>query len=258
MSVLAVCSAKGSPGASITAMALASVWHRQVVVVDADPAGGDLLWRCRSLQGEPLDPDRGLLSLSAAARREADLTSLAEHVQPTATGADVLVGIASPGQLTGLGAVWSHLPALAKQHAGDVVVDCGRISDGSPVLPAVLGADAVLFVVRPDMDQVAHLRARLERMQHSLRPGEAGSAPLLVAVVTSYRDTQSAGHLQQLLDADRIPARVLGVVAHDPKAAHILSSTRAGSFHRTLLARSARVLGQQVAEQFGSQFVGSV
>ena len=252
MSVVALCSAKGSPGTTITALALATVWPRPAVVVDADPAGGDLLYRARTPQGTPLDPDRGLLSLAAATRRDAAETTLAEHLQETAFGADALVGISSQGQLTGLGSVWGHLPTLfsahSEQHGADVLVDCGRLTTGSPAAPLALKADAVLAVVRPDIEGVAHLRSRLQQMQRSLRPDEPDGTPVLVAVATSYRDTQSAGHLQQLLDADGVVAKVVGVVAHDEKAARILSSTRTGSPARTLLARSARVVAGRVDE----------
>ena len=252
MSVVALCSAKGSPGTTVTALALASVWSRPVAVADADPAGGDLLYRLRTPEGTPLDPDRGLLSLAAATRRDAAETTLAEHLQSTALGVDALVGLSSQGQLTGLGSVWSHLPTLFAQHSdevgADVLVDCGRLTTGSPAAPLALKADVVLAVVRPDIEGVAHLRSRLQQMQRSLRPDEPDGTPVLVAVATSYRDTQSAGHLQQLLDADGVVAEVVGVVAHDEKAARVLSSTRTGSTNRSLLARSARLVAGRLDE----------
>lgn len=248
MSVVALCSAKGSPGTTITALALASVWSRPVALVDADPAGGDLLYRCRAPQGDPLDPDRGLLSLAAATRRDADETTLAEHLQPTSLGADALVGITTQTQLTGLGSVWTHLPDLMADHPADVVVDCGRLSAGSPALPLAYKADVVLTTVRPDIEGVAHLRTRLQQLQRSLRSDEPDGTPLLVAVAASYRDRQSAPHLQQLLDNDGISSEVVGVVAHDPKAARVLSSTRTGSSARSLLSRSARRIAERIEE----------
>lgn len=247
MTVIAVCSAKGSPGATLTAQALAQVWSGPVALVDADTAGGDLLWRCRGLQGEPLDPDRGLLSLAAAARRDADETTLAEHLQETAAGTPVLVGISSQEQLTGIGSVWSQLPSLLAGHDGDVLVDCGRLTAGSASLPVAMRADALLMVVRPDIEGVAHLRSRLLQVKSSLRTGDPDGTPVLVAVATTYRDRDSAKHLQQLLDADGIAAEVIGVVAHDDRAAQVLSSTRVGTTKRSLLARSATVLAERLA-----------
>ena len=40
--LVAICSAKGSPGVSVAALALASVWPSRVVLAECDPAGGDL------------------------------------------------------------------------------------------------------------------------------------------------------------------------------------------------------------------------
>lgn len=255
MSVIAVCSVKGAPGATMTAQALAGVWPRPVALVDADPAGGDLLWRCRTPEGSPLDPDRGLLSLAADARRAADETSLALHLQETAHGVPVLVGTTSQEQLTGIGAVWSVLPSLLSQHDADVLVDCGRIAVGSPSLPVALRADALLVVVRPDIEGVAHLRARLASLASSGRREEG--PPVLVAVATSYRDRDSAKHLQQLLDSEGVRAEVVGVVAHDPKAAQVLSSTRHGNTSSSLLARSARVIAQRAADVSGADLARS-
>ena len=233
------------------------MWHqaggehpisRAVALVDADSAGGDLLWRCRGLQGEPLDPDKGILSLSAAARRDADETSLSEHLQETAAGPRVLVGLTSQEQLTGLGSVWSQLPALLAAHDTDVLVDCGRLTSGSASVPVTLRADAVLVVVRPDIEGVAHLRSRLLQMRTSLRSDDPDGTPVFIAVATSYRDRDSAKHLQQLLDADGIAAEVLGVVVRDPKAAQVFSSTRVGTTQRSMLSRSAAVLARRLAE----------
>ncbi|QCX28298.1 ParA family protein [Nocardioides jishulii] len=258
MSVVAVCSAKGAPGTTMAAQALAAVWPRPVALVDADPAGGDLLWRCRGVDGEPLDPDRGLLSLAAAARRDADETTLGEHLQETAVGTPVLVGITSQDQLTGIGSVWTQLPSLLAAHDTDVLIDCGRVTAGSASLPVALRADAMLFVVRPDIEGVAHLRSRLLQLRSSLRPGDGDGTPVLIAVATSYRDRDSAPHLQQLLEAEGIGGEVVGIVAHDPKAAQVFSSTRVGNPAKSLLARSAKVVAQRVASVSTPDRAGSV
>ncbi len=68
MTLVSVCSAKGSPGVSTFAAALAALWPQESLLADLDPAGSDLIWRYRAATGEPLDPDRGLLSLGVAVR----------------------------------------------------------------------------------------------------------------------------------------------------------------------------------------------
>jgi len=43
MALIVLASASGSPGVTTTALGLALVWHRPVVLVDADPVGGSAL-----------------------------------------------------------------------------------------------------------------------------------------------------------------------------------------------------------------------
>lgn len=69
MGLLAVASAKGSPGVTTAAMLIGGLWPRPSVVVECDPAGGDIATRMPSVTGDPLDPQLGLLSLVAAGRR---------------------------------------------------------------------------------------------------------------------------------------------------------------------------------------------
>jgi hypothetical protein len=258
VSVVALASAKGSPGTTMTGLALASAWPRDVVLAEVDPAGGDLSWRCRGVDGDPLDPDRGLLSLGAAARRGASETTLAEHLQDASFGRPVLLGVPSPEQLAGLGGAWSQISPLISAHATDVLVDVGRITPGSPALPVMVRADAVLFVVRPDLEGTAHLRERLTSLRSALRLGEYDGPPVGVVVVTSYRDERVVGELQQLLDSERLGVRVLGIVADDPKAARILSSSRLGDPRKTLLGRSARTIAEKVLQLTGDDRLSEV
>jgi hypothetical protein len=222
-------------------------WPAPVVLADVDPAGGDVMWRNRTAGGGPLDPDRGLLSLGAAVRRGADHADLTEHLQQTAMGVDVLVGLASPDQLAGLGAAWGQLPAVFAQHRTDVLVDCGRAVPGSAAMPVLAGADVVVLVARPDISGSAHLRERLRSLRSTLGLGGPGGKPVGVVVTTPYRDTRSAADLQQLFDAERLGVTVLGIVADEPKAAKILAGERVGQFRRTLLGRSAAQLALRLS-----------
>lgn len=247
MTVIACASAKGSPGVSITAAALTACWPAPVVLADVDPAGGDVMWRSRTTTGGPLDPDRGLLSLGAAVRRGAAQADLTEHLQPTALGIDVLVGISSPDQLAGLGAAWGQLPAVFAQHRTDVVLDCGRIVPGSSAMPVFAGADVVVMVVRPDISGTAHLRERLRSLRASSGIGGPGGTPVGVIVRTPFKDTRSAADLQQLLDAERLGVTVLGTMPDEPKSAMILSGERVGQLRKTLVGRAAAELAQRLA-----------
>lgn len=249
MTLVAMASAKGSPGVTTTAQALAAAWPSEAVIADLDPVGGDVGWRSRLPDGSPLDPDRGLLSLGAAVRRGAEETLLADHLQEAATG-PVLTGVRTPDQVAGLGGAWAQLPLVLRAHDQDVIADCGRLMPSSPALPVLQQADVVCFVVRPDLEGTAHLRERLLALTDTLDIGRPGGTPVAVALATSYRSTSVVGEMQQLLDSEGIGARVVGVVADDPKGAAVLASRRSG--RTTLLRRSAVSLAEALRQMAGA------
>src|SRR5271170_6764721 len=89
--LLSITSGKAAPGATTSTWALALAWPRPVLVVDADPAGGDmasgLLLGRTSLAG-------GVLSWSAAARRLSAVESaalVASHVTALPEASNVWV-----------------------------------------------------------------------------------------------------------------------------------------------------------------------
>jgi len=239
--LLAVASAKGSPGVTTTARVLASVWPDDVVLADCDPAGGDVALLGRGPGSTVLDPDRGLLSLAAEARRGLAADALAHHLQVLDGGLPVLCGVANPDQVTGIGPVW---PALAKAFStvpGTVVVDCGRVTPGTPVLPVLAAADALLLVVRPRLEAYAHLRERLRWLATTQIVSGAGPA-VGVVVVTDARDADAVRDLGRLLAHDGIAVPVLGRLADDKRAADALAGRVDRGIARSLLVRSARVL----------------
>lgn len=241
--LVAFASAKGSPGVTTTVAALGSVWPRNVVVADVDPAGGDLALRYRDMHGHPLDPERGLLSLAAAARRGLTPDDIAEHVQQADGGLDVLAGISSPEQVTGIGPVWPTVAATIAQVPGvDVLADCGRVVPGTPVLPVLAAADAVVMCVRPSVEAYAHLRERLRWLAVPLHIGEVGSIPVGIVVVTSASDTTAVRDLDRLLQHDGRQVSVIGRVADDRRAAEALAGQWTRRLDRSLLIRSAREL----------------
>ncbi|MFD8811197.1 hypothetical protein ACFV23_06850, partial [Streptomyces sp. NPDC059627] len=93
MALIAIAADKGSPGVTTTAVALAAVWPRRVLLAEADPAGGDLVYRSAAAHGGPLNPNTGMLSIAATARRGLVPDQLWDHVQPLSGGLEVLVGL---------------------------------------------------------------------------------------------------------------------------------------------------------------------
>lgn len=246
--LVAFASAKGSPGVSTLAAALGGVWPRPVVVADCDPAGGDVAIRQRDESGAPLDPERGLLSLAAVARRGIEPTAVYDHIQTADGGLWVLAGVSKPEQLTGVGPVW---PAVASAFVGlpdaDVIADCGRVTAGTPVLPLLTTADAVIMVTRPTVEEYAHLRERLRWLSGPLKIGEVGGVPVGIVVITSASDNSAMRDLERLLEYDGIQVNVIGRVADDRKAADALAGRRSRRIDRSLLVRSTRELAGAVS-----------
>lgn len=153
MTVIALGSVSGSPGTTSLVLALASVWPRRVLVVEADPDGGRLAARC-DLAARP-----GLTELAAATRGGSSVTpDVWRCAQTTTDGIDVVV--AHPAAETvasalraGAGPIGQVLSALgvAVSHevddAGvDVLLDVGRLRPSSPAIPLVERADRRIVV----------------------------------------------------------------------------------------------------------------
>jgi cellulose biosynthesis protein BcsQ len=176
VTLIAVCSLKGSPGVTTFSVALAARWPvtDRCVLVECDPSGGDMATRF-ALASSP-----GLVSLAAATRRSTDSGLLWQHTQDLPGGLSVVT--APPGADQALAA----LTALAPDHSGEdgvlrraantpqavVIVDCGRIDPSSPTLPIVCAANVMLLLSRAHADDLAHLAARLTAVASwSPRPG---------------------------------------------------------------------------------------
>jgi MinD-like ATPase involved in chromosome partitioning or flagellar assembly len=229
MSVIALASAKGSPGVTTAALALAAVWSRRVLVAECDPAGGDLAcWF-----GLPSTP--GLLSLAPAARRRLAPADVWAHVQVISGSLPVLLGIVRPDQANALGPLWQALPAGFADIGADVLVDCGRLEGAPPTLALLRTADVAVILARPDAAGIAHVESRLEML------ARAGVAATVVLVgERPYR----ASEVRVALAERGTPMDVLGVVADDRAAAKRLAGAPGSvrALGRSLLIRSAHLL----------------
>ncbi|HLR96402.1 MAG TPA: hypothetical protein VK053_17900 [Jiangellaceae bacterium] len=250
--LIALASAKGSPGVTTTATALAMTWQRDVVLADLDPAGGDVALRARTPNEDVLDPDVGLLSLAAAARRGLAPEEVPEHLQVIDGGTHVLAGVTRPEQVTGIGAVWTTIgSALRAVPETDVLVDCGRVTPGTPVLPVITAADALVVVVRPSLDSYAHVRDRLRWLSGPMQleqPGATGASSVGVLVVADPGERTVTQDLDRLLQHEGLPVRVLGRIGRDKRAAEALAGRWSRRLNRSLLMRSAREVRDSIAE----------
>ena len=234
MTVVALAGAKGSPGVTTAALALGAVWPRRVLLVECDPAGGDLSSRFL------LNPTPGLLSLGSAARRQLAPADLWEHRQVLPGGLEVLLGPVTAEQGAALGHLWAEFPKALASLGADVLADCGRLQPGSPIQPLLRRADRVLLLARPTREGVAQLDNRL----HTL--SELGVRPLVVLLgERPYRPAEVAAALADRPGPD---VEVLGALAADGRAAAQLRGDggRARGLGRSLLIRSARMLVERL------------
>jgi len=179
VTLVALCSLKGSPGVTTATVGLAAGWPSSEprVVVECDPAGGDLLGRYR------LETAPGLVSLAAAARHRGEPGLVWQHTQRLPGRLPVVAGPtgadqarAALAQLTQSG---TKVLRRAANRAGTVVIaDCGRIDPESPALSVVREADIMLLLARAHDDALAHVAtqwhtvARWSRSPHFLLVGD--------------------------------------------------------------------------------------
>jgi Mrp family chromosome partitioning ATPase len=222
--LLAVTSAKHAPGASTAALALAVAAGPlpASLIVEADPAGGDLAARCE-LAVEP-----GLGSLAASGRHGTPV-DLADHVQALPAGPFALLAPPSPALTrSALAALGGRLADALGGWPGTVIVDCGRWDPKGPAVPLATVADTLVVVLRPTVEGVEHVRARLDDL-HS-----AGAARLVALLVGDrpYRAADVAAALG-------IP--VAGTLPFDPRGANALERRNLGAeTRRSTIVRAAR------------------
>jgi Flp pilus assembly CpaE family ATPase len=204
MSVIAICSGKGSPGATFLAANLSAAMARageDVLVLDLDPSGGDL---CCYLG---LDPRRGLYpmlrleggvpgpdGLLAEAEERAGFLALCGFPEPD--------NLASPEVLSGI---------LRAARATDrrVLADLGRAS--GDVGEAVPDADRVILVVRPDLVSVLGAERALRWLDAADVPRER------IDLVVSGIERRRPADVNEVEEALGLP--VLGSVPLDRRGA---------------------------------------
>lgn len=159
MSLVTLCSAKGSPGVTTLAMVLADLWPAPVLLADLDLDGGDLGPRL-GLGFEP-----GLLSVAARGRAGLGWASVEAALQP-AGRARVLAGLADPGQARGLGALWDELACLLAGADQLVLADVGRLRPDNTAARACVQAGALTLVLtRLDPAGLMHTAAALTALE---------------------------------------------------------------------------------------------
>ncbi len=238
MAVIALLSAKGSPGVTTTALAMTLSWPRPVLLVEADPAGGDIL--PGYIRGQ-VPMDRGLVQVAVSARHNriaADFNgALLDLAKPKSEVSRVLLsGLADPAQAATVGPVWdrlaAHFAVLGHADSGsDVIIDCGRLSTTFPPLPLIAAADLVLIVVRATLRSASAAKSAVAAAQVGLGPAGRDRIGLVVVEGGEYRTAELAKALQ-------IP--VLATIPWRPGEAAALSDGVGRVAGSSALMRAAR------------------
>lgn len=252
MGLLAVASAKGSPGVTTTALVLGALWPRPVVLVECDPSGGDVALRLPGPDGEVLDRDRGLLSLVAAGRKDLHPDLVVQHSQQVLGGLDVVNGVRLPEQAVGLSQQWQRIgPLLAGLPGRDVVADCGRIGAATPQNSVLVAASDILLVSDVAPSSIVHLRERLLSLTAAFGSLASRRPVLHVAVVAPPKRAQAVKEVRAVLDRTEARVETVHHLATDDRGAGFFTGLSQGRADRTHLVRSARgptaVLAERLA-----------
>lgn len=215
--LIGMVSAKGSPGVTVSALALAMSWHRPVLLAECDPAGGAVA--AGLLRGEVALAGRGVLRVSTAARRGDDVAAELERNLFALDEAGRLLwlpGLEEPARAALVGEVGERLAAaftdLDDVAGVDVLVDCGRLSGAASAFPLLRAAALTLLVVRPSVVSVHPAAGWVGQLTRELPASRLG---VLVVGAGGYRPAEVAA-------AVRLP--VVATLPDDPGSAAALAA----------------------------------
>lgn len=219
--LITLISAKGAPGVTITAMALAAVAPGGLLV-EMDPAGGDV----ECLLGGT-GTGAGLMDVVVDLSRNASGDTIAEHAVEAPPGVRSILAPTGAAQVTAAVSTGTNLPRVLAGLDAVVVADAGRWSRAQSTVRRVAGASVVAIVVHPTVSSVEHARGVADHL------GDLGIGAA-VAIIVGDRPYRA----EEVAAAVELP--VAGTIAWDPRGANTLLTVGASrQWRRTLLARSA-------------------
>jgi hypothetical protein len=296
MSIVTLGSAKGSPGVTTIALAVAMWWSRPMVLLEADPAGGDLAARL----GLPDEP--GLVGLAASLRRNPragarDESWIDRYGQTSQAGVRLVVAPAGSHQATTSVGLLPRLSTLPLPEGTDILVDLGRLTDSGPVAdtgrfeqagrrkdagqPVVAGcaADKGSPVETAGTADASRFAGTYQDRESSARPLTPGTATF---VWVSRPQLADLAHLAAAVDhrrhGDRAPeivltgdgsyptdevasaldVAVLGNLPADPAGAAALWAGGGRKWAHSALGRATRDLAEALAGTVGAGSHGGI
>lgn len=229
MAIIALVSAKGSPGVTTAALAAALSWHRRLVLAECDPAGGSIL---AGYLGGALDGPRGLGELAVGELRDGNLDTAfwSQLVDLDAPKRErlLLPGVVDPAQAGSVIPLWQRFADFFTGLENgvppyDVLVDCGRLHVPGPPWPLLRAAAVVLLVTRAHLPDLSATRATARAVERDLTEHRVPPGTLRLLVVGDGHATSEISKSLRLPVIARLP--------HDPRTAEVLSlggTVRAG------------------------------
>jgi hypothetical protein len=272
LAIIAVASAKGSPGVTTACLALALTWPRSVLLVEADPAGGDVM--AGYVRAE-LGGDRGLAYLAVAARRDsldAELGAQVIDLTPEKRAPNtppitrlLVPGVTDPVESAGVAPSWPRLSdffvALGQRPSWrgaegterellDVIVDCGRLISTYPPLTVMASADLVLLAVRSSLRSASSTAPVVATLRRELAAG--GGDPDRVGLVVIEGGEYRTSDFGRALGAP-----VLATVPWREKEAAALSDGIGKVVDNSPLMRAARKTAESLAARLSRAHHGA-
>jgi hypothetical protein len=221
MAIIALASAKGSPGVTTAALAATLSWHRRLVLAECDPAGGSVL---AGYLGGALAGPRGIGELAVGELRDGNLETAfwSQLVDLDAPKRErlLLPGVVDPAQAGSVSPLWQR---FADFFAGlergvppyDVLVDCGRLPVAAPPWPVLRAAAVVLLVTRAHLPDLSVTRSTAQAIERDFTEHRVAPGTLRLLVIG---DGHPNGEIGKAL---RVP--VIARLPHDPRTAEVLS-----------------------------------
>lgn len=238
MPTIVLTTGAGAPGASTTALGLALCWPGPTLLVEADPAGTSIVpgWYRGSI-----DPrSRNIVNLALTEDPDALTDAIFDQAVTLEANSDVqrllLIGLTEPAQAPALQNWWGPIGEAFQtlSAAGyTVIVDAGRLTQGSYPTPLLTIADQVLLVCRGTLSSVLRSYPMAVQVRSALTScGNSDTLGLLVIHNNSER------YYQPTDIAKRYGVSFALSIPDDPAAAATLSDGIAA--RPTLLTRLRR------------------
>ena len=247
--IVVVCADKGSPGVTTLSVALALAWPGETVLLEADPAGGDLSLLLRQPGTKhPLAVEPTTLSLATDVRSGAfSAARLPGYAQGTSLGIAVIPGPETAEAWTPMQHLWEPVVAALQQVSGTVIVDLGRLHGQHPGWAFLDAADHVLILTKATLTGLFHARERAWQVAERL-----GQAPVTDASHSRVKAVVRAGNkakgaLHEVGQVLRGVVPVVGGIADDEAGVKaMLAGTDHATRPRMALMRSAVSLVERI------------